>query len=115
MEPLNLNLIVDLLREDFGVPAFVTLTGGGGAAIYAGEPWDEENWGSRYPIIAGPGWFDGGSMRNTARAARGDFYIGPDDDSEGGLEALVTPDPHTSHHSIALIIASLVPLHTARH
>lgn len=93
---LDLDEVVRLLK-DKGVVAYVEQTGGGTATIYAGEQFQqrEETWrwvdgvrvsnGSetvpRYPVIAGPGWFEGPGWTHP-QADAGDFAIGPDDDGE---------------------------------
>jgi hypothetical protein len=65
-----------LIRES-GVPALVEQSGGGCATLYVGEP-DEFN---RFPVIAGPGWFEGRGFTKP-RADVSDFSFGPDDDGE---------------------------------
>lgn len=81
MSKVDMDKVCDILKER-GIPAYVEQTGGGCATVYAGEPWDEEGWGKRYPALAGPGWFEGPGWTN-ARGDTDDFCIGLDDDGVG--------------------------------
>jgi hypothetical protein len=93
---LDLDAVVDILHKN-DVEAYVEQTGGGTATIYAGKQADHEEpryvwrdgvreqvgtetW-ARFPVIAGPGWFEGPGW-SKGRADTGDFTIGPDDDGE---------------------------------
>lgn len=102
MEPYDLDLIVRLLELDFGVNAHVDHTGGGCATLYAGDPWEEEGYGIRYPAAAGPGWYENGHLTDRARASRTDFYVGPDD--EGVTDPIIIPETMT-HTAIAYLIS----------
>lgn len=102
MEPYDLDLIVRLLELDFGIKAYVDQTGGGCATLYAGEPWEDEEYGRRYPCVAGPGWFENGRVTERARASRTDFYVGKDD--EGVEDPIIIPETMT-HTGIAYLIA----------
>ena len=74
--------------QEAGYHAFVEMTGGGCATIFAGPVHEEEGYGARYAAIAGPGWFDGPGY-TIARAAAHDFYVGVDDD--GSTDPLPRP------------------------
>lgn len=82
MTTLDLDKVCDLLKER-NIPAYVEQTGGGCATIYAGEPDRTDPQWPRYKALAGPGWFEGPGWSN-GRADTSDFYVGPDDDGEGG-------------------------------
>lgn len=92
-ETVNMDRIVEIIKAE-GFYAYVEQTGGGCATIYSSDRSSEQYPGApapylinpldgegRYPVIAGPGWFEGPGWTN-ARGALGDFYVGPDDDGE---------------------------------
>lgn len=90
---IDMDAVADLLNVA-GVAAYVEQTGGGCATIYAGPTHTDEHGDERYAVVAGPGWFDGPAW-TCARAAVGDFYIGPDDDGENvdAVTVATTADP----------------------
>lgn len=74
---LNLDTIAHLLRTEHGVAnAYVEMTGGGVATIFAGPTREEADYGTRYAAVAGPGTFryDGPSTGDLI-----EFAIGADD------------------------------------
>lgn len=73
---ISLDKIVDLIRAT-GFEAYVEQTGGGTATIYAGSVFTDAEGDPRYPVVAGPGWFEGPT---DARGHTADFCVGPDDD-----------------------------------
>lgn len=89
---IDLDAIVAAIVK-VGIPAYVEMTGGGVATIYAGEAHDhtetirfgpaagETITYKRWQALAGPGWFEGPGY-TVARASRTDFYVGPDDEGE---------------------------------
>jgi hypothetical protein len=113
---LHLGKVTEALREQ-GIPAYVEQTGGGVATIYAGESFERQEpryvWRpvtgdegpdaivsdgkvrildgttteTRYPCIAGPGWFEGAWVDANARAHTDEFAIGLDDDGESEYSA----------------------------
>lgn len=76
---INFDRVVEILRTTHSVTAYVEQTGGGTATIYAGPTREEEDWGTRYAAVAGPGWFAGPGWTE-GRGIAEDFYIGPDDE-----------------------------------
>jgi len=106
-EPATIDLqkVCDILASEHSVTAYVEQTGGGCATIYAGEPWDEANWGNRYPAVAGPGWFDGPGW-TLPRGDLHDFYIGPDDDGES--DDITRPLDDHDETAVARLIAAAV-------
>ena len=68
--------VLAAIAEATNLPAIVEQTGGGCATIYVGLP-DEDD---RYPLVIGPGWFDGGWPSGKAMFDLRDLYVGPDDD-----------------------------------
>lgn len=82
-----LDAVVEAVTRQ-GIPAYVEMTGGGVATIYAGEREEVIVDGLRYmehPIAAGPGWFEGPNY-TLGTATTDDFYIGRnnDDSQDGG-------------------------------
>ena len=76
-----------------GIPNVnVEMTGGGVATLYAGPTHDEEGWGIRYTLAAGPGWFEphwsAANARGFARIGDG-LCFGPDDDGSGESEEIL--------------------------
>lgn len=84
----SLDAVVAALR-DASIPAYVAQTGGGIATIFAGTPvkatttdhLNEPHEYDQYPILAGPGWFEGPGWTD-GHASTAEFYIGPDDDDD---------------------------------
>ncbi|MFG1926842.1 hypothetical protein [Cryptosporangium sp. NPDC048952] len=87
---LDLDEIVRLIRTG-DVYAVVLNSGGGGAAIYAGEQRPDEHGDERWTACAGPGWFlpepETGTHWAYGRARIDDFYIGPEDDDDLPISA----------------------------
>lgn len=68
--------------ESRGLPAFVAMTGGNVATLYAGEAMGTDEWdGSRHVVAVGPGTYGPSSI-----GYWGELFIGPDtdDDEMGG-------------------------------
>lgn len=104
MTEVDLDRVVEVLRTVYGVEnAHVRQTGGGTATIYAGPTWEEPDWGTRYAVIAGPGWFEGPGFTRP-RADTEELYVGPDDDGESRTwsAAGVADDPELVAALIAL-------------
>lgn len=111
-DPSVADTVVDLehvcrLLAAEGIPAYVEQTGGGVATIYAGQPREDEDRGHRYPVIAGPGWFEGPDWTE-GRADTRELYVGPDDDGEVTPTAIA---PGTKEDEIAAVIAKQVREH----
>lgn len=88
-----------------GHPAFVQQTGGGCATIQAGTPFTDSLGDDRYPVLAGPGWFEGPGF-TVARANVADFYIGPDEDDPDLEDVVIVHSPDTM--AIALTMAAFL-------
>lgn len=92
---LDFDEIVRIVRDEYGVEAFVDQTGGGTATIYAGpsRPHEEADgtpatagW-LRYAVIAGPGSYGWGQRPSTGDLE--EFYVGLDsDDGDLAFEPL---------------------------
>jgi hypothetical protein len=78
----NMDTIAKLVRERFD-NAYVEMTGGGCATIYAGPVVVDAAGDNRYALIAGPGSYGGrGFGRDEDSVASYDFCYGNDDDGE---------------------------------
>ncbi len=114
---VDMQVVVEFINRE-GIPAYVEHTGGNCATIYAGVPYKvivdctcprtetlqqhepycpvPHGGETRYPAVAGPGWFAGSFTK--PRASLYEFGVGPDDDGEGGyvdfasIGALEVPD-----------------------
>lgn len=84
-----------------GFTCYIDMTGGGIFTIRAGEPWEEPDGGTRYPVLAGPGYH----RKEGYIGWTGDFYVGPDDD--GTSDAVVITDDWTEQMVIEEIIRQL--------
>lgn len=82
MTDINLETVVEIVKRDHGLHAYVEMTGGGTATIYAGKITTDADGYGRYAAIAGPGWFEGPNYTE-GRGSLDDFYIGCDDDGDG--------------------------------
>lgn len=106
---VDMDKIVSIVRDDYGIPAYVEQTGGGTATIYAGPTHHEDGWGTRHAAAAGPGWFAGPHWTK-GRGIVSDFFVGPDDDGSGDFADLATDSPLTGsweHRAAALIVAQV--------
>jgi hypothetical protein len=79
-----------------GIPdVIVEMTGGGVATLYAGPTREQEGWGKRYTLAAGPGWFEphwsAPNARGFFRIGDG-FYFGPDHDGDAHAEEILVGD-----------------------
>ena len=77
-EKRSLSQIAVFLEKNGVTPAFVEQTGGGVATLFAEFSHNEDGYGDRYKLVAGPGWFEAGE----GFIDFGDFAYGPDDDGE---------------------------------
>lgn len=85
-ESLNMDTIAQYLR-DAGYPnAYVEMTGGGCATIYAGPTFEQPDYGTRYFLVAGPG-----SFGNPSYSDAGDFGFSIDLD-EQPVSYMTTPE-----------------------
>ena len=76
---------------ELGLSAYVEHTGGGCATIYAGPTHVDPDWGQRYAVIAGPGWFDNNpDGTSCAYATSEEFFFGHDDDGETSPTAVTS-------------------------
>lgn len=104
MTTLNMDEIVRVLRDEHGIGnAYVAMTGGGVATIFAGPTREEPDYGIRYAAVAGPGsygWDTGPSVADTR-----EFFIGPDD--YGDAIAAEAPADSTEVEVAALIAAQV--------
>lgn len=92
-----------------GHKAYVEMTGGGVATIYAGEKFIGPDGYDSYPTLGGPGWFtEPGYKRAFAQA--GDFYIGPGDEDSQYVTIEVTDD-HTPL-GVARVMAVAITSHS---
>ena len=90
----SMDAVVDRLHAA-GVPAYVEMTGGGCATIYAGGKHvslDGAEECPRWDVAAGPGTY---GTRNGNLALLAEFYVGPNDDGASG-EADTLPDTITT-------------------
>jgi hypothetical protein len=101
---LSLDAIVDLLRRG-DIPAVVEQTGGGCATIQIGDLFTDAAGAERYPILCGPGWFEGPRWKN-ARGDTEDLYVGPDDD--GVADPVSLRGVRTEAEAAATIAALLI-------
>jgi hypothetical protein len=79
-----------------GIPnVIVEMTGGGVATLCAGPTHEEEGWGTRYALMAGPGWFEphwsAPDAHGFARIGH-DFSFAPDDDGASDSEDVLGGD-----------------------
>lgn len=81
-----MDTIAQYLREAGYSNAYVEMTGGGCATIYAGPTFEQPNWGTRYYLIAGPGTFG-----NPSYSDAGDFGFSMDFDDQP-VTYTTTPD-----------------------
>lgn len=103
---ISLDHVVSVLRGS-GVDGHVEQTGGGVATIYAGPPYIDTEGFTRYPAVAGPGWFEGSGFTDP-RADLDEFCVGPDDDGETVTEL----DADGTVDQVASLITKQVKLHT---
>ena len=98
----DLTAVCDDLWRSYGVRAYVDMTGGGTATIYAGEQFtfstrdgDEQQ---RWEVAAGPGFFRGPNY-TYGTGYTDEFYVGADDDGESGEYASMPMDfdPEQAH------------------
>jgi hypothetical protein len=101
MATLDMDRIVDLLAER-GIASYVEQTGGGCATIQVGQPVPDAAGDGRYPVLGGPGWFEGPGWTR-ARADTADFSVGPDDD---GIAEPWSAGPDTTEADVADEIAA---------
>lgn len=101
---LDMDKIVDLLRAG-GITAYVEQTGGGCATIYAGESYVDSHGDERYPVLAGPGWFEGPNW-TIARGDTDDFSVGLDDDGETPSDIT---DTEATEEVVAQTIREMLP------
>lgn len=109
---MDMQKVVDILRERFGVYAMVEQTGGGVATIQARPTFADDDNTERFSALAGPGWFDGPGWSN-AYAAYDGFYVGPDDDGDTNPYAL-TRRIVLTEFDVAKVIAGQVEIGEAR-
>lgn len=106
---IDLERVCEILNAR-GVQAYVENTGGGCAAIYAGQPviWNDELDGDvwRFQAIAGPGWFDGPHY-SQGMATLHEFYVGPDTPDGDGYTDVAATGAQTLQCVAALIAAQV--------
>lgn len=109
----DMDAIVTALKSRYQIPAYVEQTGGGCATIYAGEAVqicevEGEPHYNQYPVLAGPGWFEGPGFTNP-RATTAEFYIGTyDSDDDDGYVTLADEFDDGSGTDLLTIITDLI-------
>jgi hypothetical protein len=99
----NMDRIVALVRARFE-NAYVEMTGGGCATIYAGPIVTDGRGDQRYALIAGPGSYGGRGFGPDEDSVVGaDFCYGNDDDGE--TEPIYLTDTETEESIAALFIS----------
>jgi hypothetical protein len=101
---IDMDEVARLVNDVCGVPAYVEMTGGNTATIYAGKSRTEEGWGERYAAIAGPGCYAWASAESSLGAAS-DFYVGPDDDGSAMIQSVAAMGAFSAAEIAALIVA----------
>lgn len=105
---IDLHRLAALIR-DRGIPARVDDSGGGEAALYAGQPNTTMSGEQRHAVCAGPGMYIG----DVAYADSYDFSAGPDDDGATRPDKpIVRTDPF-DFQSLAEIADEIVALAVA--
>lgn len=103
---LDMDEIVRLV-EAKGVHAYVEMTGGGVATIFAGEqhvyPEVDGEW-PRWDVAAGPGTYNHRDYHHNV-GDKGDFYVGADDDGESGY---ITAPETATEEMVADVIVAMV-------
>jgi hypothetical protein len=111
MAEFSMKRTVEILRERHQQPAYVEMTGGNVATIYAGPRWtqpDGEYTNTRYAVVAGPGLFDSESGHP---ADTMEFYIGIDDEGlsqHGSLDLMEYVSDEADAETIASTAARLI-------
>lgn len=96
-DSLNMDTIAQYLRDAGYSNAYVEMTGGGCATIYAGPTFEQPNYGTRYFLVAGPGsfgdpsWSDAGdftfSMDLDEQPVT--YYTTPEDDERSTADRMI--------------------------
>lgn len=84
---LNMDVIAQHLRDAGFSNAYVEMTGGGVATIYAGPTHEEPDWGTRYTLVAGPGTYGNPSIGDAS-----EFSFGLDVEDQEEVEYLSESD-----------------------
>jgi hypothetical protein len=92
-----------VVRELYGVPCEVVMTGGNVATIYAGTTYVDSTGGERHACIAGPGRYGWDGVHSTGAAS--EFSVGADDDGETWPPSVAQVGAWTTYEIAALIAA----------
>lgn len=101
---IDMTEVCRILQDEHGIDAYVAMTGGGVATIYAGTAFPHPDGGLAYPALAGPGTF---RFDGSHEASTEEFYIGHDQSLDEDAEHC-EPNPDDTEHDIAARIATYV-------
>lgn len=115
MGTINMDRVVEILRDEHSVEAYVEMTGGGVATIFAGDtyPNPEDAEDVRHAAVAGPGTYNHRDLGFSV-AETEEFFVGADDMGESRpvdsaeLEAVFMTElgRGLNEHDVARVIAA---------
>lgn len=94
---LNMEVIAQHLRDAGYSNAYVEMTGGGVATLYAGHTHEEPEWGTRYALVAGPGTYGEPSVADSEEFSfaadveeqKEVEYLSPDDTERTAADKMI--------------------------
>lgn len=106
MPEFSMDRVVAILKSKGVDNAYVEMTGGNCATIFAGPTFEEPDYGTRYAAAAGPGTF---GWQSDSIGHTDEFAIGTDDYGDGPVKYVSDqPDVPTEQSAVEEYVAAMI-------